>query len=41
VYWELWRPNTLGKGFYEGLDAEETGDLAVMRLAGDRLAAVA
>jgi GNAT superfamily N-acetyltransferase len=41
VYWELWRPNTLGKGFYEGLDAEETGDLTVMRLAGERLAAVA
>ena len=41
VYWELWRPNKLGKAFYKGLDAEETGDLAVMRLAGDRLAAVA
>ena len=34
VYWELWRPNTLGRAFYEGLDAEETADLAVMRLAG-------
>jgi GNAT superfamily N-acetyltransferase len=40
VYWELWRPNALGREFYEGLDAEETADLAVMRLAGKRLAAI-
>lgn len=41
VYWELWRPNSLGRAFYERLDAEETGDLAVMRLDGERLAAMA
>jgi GNAT superfamily N-acetyltransferase len=41
VYWELWRPNALGRAFYERLDAEETGDLAVMRLGGGRLAALA
>ena len=40
VYWELWRPNALGRTFYEMLDAEETGDLAVMRLGGERLAAM-
>ena len=41
VYWELWRPNAVGRAFYERLDAEETGDLAVMRLGGKRLAAMA
>jgi hypothetical protein len=41
VYWELWRPNGLGRAFYERLDAEETGDLAVMRLGSERLAAMA
>jgi GNAT superfamily N-acetyltransferase len=41
VYWELWRPNTLGWAFYKRLGAEETGDLLVMRVAGERLAAVA
>lgn len=41
VYWELWRPNALGRAFYERLEAEETGELAVMRLGGERLAAMA
>lgn len=41
VYWELWRPNALGRAFYERLDAEETDDLAVMRLGGERLMAMA
>lgn len=41
VYWELWRPNALGRAFYEQLDAEETGELAVMRIGGERLAAMA
>ncbi len=41
VYWELWRPNAVGRAFYERLDAEETGDLAVMRLGGERLAEMA
>jgi GNAT superfamily N-acetyltransferase len=41
VYWELWRPNAVGRAFYERLDAEETGDLALMRLGGERLAAMA
>jgi GNAT superfamily N-acetyltransferase len=40
VYWELWRPNALGRTFYEGLNAEETGDLTVMRLGGARLSAI-
>jgi GNAT superfamily N-acetyltransferase len=40
VYWQLWRPNAVGMAFYERLDAEETGDLAIMRLAGKRLAAM-
>jgi GNAT superfamily N-acetyltransferase len=39
VYWELWRPNALGKVFYERLAAEEAADLAVMRLGGERLSA--
>jgi GNAT superfamily N-acetyltransferase len=41
VYWELWRPNALGKAFYERLAAEEAADLAVMRLGGERLSAAA
>jgi GNAT superfamily N-acetyltransferase len=41
VYWELWRPNALGKVFYERLAAEEAADLAVMRLGGERLSAAA
>ena len=41
VYWELWRPNALGKVFYERMAAEEAADLAVMRLGGERLSAVA
>jgi GNAT superfamily N-acetyltransferase len=41
VYWELWRPNALGKVFYERMAAEEAADLAVMRLGGERLSAAA
>src|ERR1700720_3165213 len=41
VYWELWRPNALGKAFYDRLAAEEAADLAVMRLGGERLSAAA
>jgi GNAT superfamily N-acetyltransferase len=41
VYWELWRPNALGKAFYQWLAAEEAADLAVMRLGGERLSAAA
>jgi GNAT superfamily N-acetyltransferase len=37
VYWELWRPNALGRAFYERLNVEETSDLAIMRLAGKQL----
>ncbi len=40
VYWELWRPNALGRKFYERLDAEETSALAIMRLAVERLSSV-
>jgi hypothetical protein len=40
VYWELWRPNALGRKFYERLDAEETSALAIMRLAAERLSSV-
>jgi GNAT superfamily N-acetyltransferase len=32
IYWELWRPNAVGRRFYEALGAEEVNDLAVMRL---------
>src|SRR6516164_8206726 len=32
VYWELWRPNTLGRTFYERLGAEQADELEVMRL---------
>ena len=41
VYWELWRPNALGRAFYERLNVEETSALAVMRLGGARLVAIA
>jgi GNAT superfamily N-acetyltransferase len=41
VYWELWRPNALGRAFYEGLNAEENRALAVMRLGGAGLLAIA
>jgi GNAT superfamily N-acetyltransferase len=41
VYWELWRPNALGRAFYEQLNAEENSALAVMRLSGAGLAAIA
>jgi GNAT superfamily N-acetyltransferase len=40
VYWELWRPNARGRAFHERLEAEEIGHLAVMRLGGERLAAI-
>lgn len=36
IYWELWRPNAVGRRFYEALGAEVVGDLAVMRLNGSR-----
>jgi GNAT superfamily N-acetyltransferase len=40
VYWELWRMNSAGDAFYRSLGAKEAADLAVMRLDGDRLAAL-
>jgi GNAT superfamily N-acetyltransferase len=39
VYWELWRPNALGRAFYEQLNAEETNDLTLMRLTSEKVAA--
>jgi GNAT superfamily N-acetyltransferase len=39
VYWELWRPNALGRAFYEQLNAEETNDLTLMRLTSQKVAA--
>jgi hypothetical protein len=39
VYWELWRPNALGRAFYERLNAEETNDLTLMRLTSEKLSA--
>jgi GNAT superfamily N-acetyltransferase len=41
VYWELWRPNTVGRAFYARLDAEQADELEVMRLGGSRLSAIA
>jgi GNAT superfamily N-acetyltransferase len=39
LYWDLWRLNRVGKGFYESLGAVEDGDLAIWRVASSRLAA--
>jgi len=41
VFWELWRPNALGRAFYERLNAEENSALEVMRLGGAGLLAIA
>lgn len=41
VYWELWKPNAHGAAFYRELNAQEAGDLAVMRLEGKVLATIA
>jgi GNAT superfamily N-acetyltransferase len=41
VYWDLWRPNVIGKAFYAALGAEEATDIAQYRVAGDTLAALA
>lgn len=41
VYWELWRMNTAGEGFYRSLGADTADDLAVMRFGKDRLAEIA
>ena len=38
---DLWRPNTVGKAFYDALRAEEAGDIAQLRLGRDRLVALA
>jgi GNAT superfamily N-acetyltransferase len=41
IYWELWRPNSAGQAFYHRLGAEAAEDLAILRLTGARLAALA
>jgi len=41
VYWELWRPNTLGRTFYERLGAEQADELEVMRLGRLSLSMIA
>ncbi len=38
VYWELWRPNAVGRAFYEKLNAEETNELTLMRLTNEKFA---
>ncbi len=38
---DLWRPNKVGKAFYDALGAEEASDIAQLRLGRDRLAALA
>jgi GNAT superfamily N-acetyltransferase len=38
---DLWRPNKVGKAFYDALGAEEAGDIAQLRLGRDRLVALA
>jgi GNAT superfamily N-acetyltransferase len=39
--WDLWRPNTVGRAFYDALGAEEAGDIAQFRLGRQRLAQLA
>ncbi len=41
VYWELWKQNERGAAFYRQLDAQEIGDLVIMRLDGKVLAKIA
>jgi GNAT superfamily N-acetyltransferase len=41
VYWELWHKNALGEAFYRRLAADHVDDLAIFRLAGDKLAQIA
>lgn len=41
VYWELWQENERGAAFYRQLDAQEVGDLVIMRLDGNTLARIA
>lgn len=41
VYWELWKQNARGAAFYRELDAQEVGDLVLMRLDGQVLATIA
>jgi len=41
VYWELWKQNAHGTSFYRQLNAQEVGDLAIMRLQGEGLARIA
>jgi GNAT superfamily N-acetyltransferase len=32
IYWELWKPNAVGRKFYEALGATQLDELAIMRL---------
>ena len=41
VVWELWRPNRMGRAFFERLSAEEASDLAILKLGRKRLEALA
>jgi GNAT superfamily N-acetyltransferase len=41
VYWELWHKNLLGEAFYRRLAADHVDDLAIFRLAGEKLARLA
>jgi GNAT superfamily N-acetyltransferase len=38
---DLWRPNEVGKAFYDALGAKEAGDIAQLRLGRERLVALA
>jgi GNAT superfamily N-acetyltransferase len=37
---DLWRPNKVGRAFYQALGAEEASDITQLRLGRDRLAAL-
>jgi GNAT superfamily N-acetyltransferase len=41
VCWDLWRPNTVGRAFYDALGAEEARDIAQFRLGRDLLVQLA
>jgi GNAT superfamily N-acetyltransferase len=38
---DLWRPNKVGRAFYQALGTEEASDITQLRLGRDRLAALA
>jgi GNAT superfamily N-acetyltransferase len=41
VYWELWHENSIGRAFYEDLQADAVGDLTIFRLSTRHMHALA